>query len=163
MITVELRKQTAVFENIANADKGIRTSVKSRVLALAIMLSGYIKTNKLSGQVLNAVSGKLRRSINFTQPYETATAIQAKVYSDSTVKYGAIHEYGGRTSPHDIFPKRGGVLAFTMGGKQVFASVVHHPGSIMPERSFMRTALADKERVIRTELQQAVVQGAVGK
>ena len=33
------------------------------------------------------------------------------------------------TRPHDIKPRNGSVLAFKVGGRTVFAKVVHHPGT----------------------------------
>jgi hypothetical protein len=46
-----------------------------------------------------------------------------------------------------------------MGGRQVFAKVVHHPGSVIPERSFMRTGLRDHAAMISREMKEAVIQG----
>jgi hypothetical protein len=49
-----------------------------------------------------------------------------------------------RPQPHIIEPKKASVLAFAGGdGGMVFARRVNHPGSKMPERSFMRSSLRD--------------------
>lgn len=66
-----------------------------------------------------------------------------------------ILEFGGVTSPHEILPTSGKVLAFFMAGGpakgkgggsgMVFARAVHHPGSRFPERSYLRAALAQRE------------------
>jgi hypothetical protein len=75
--------------------------------------------------------------------------------------YLAIHEFGGRTAPHDIFPVNAKMLrflgnpstGFRSGGEAgtdvVFARVVHHPGSQMPERSYLRYALAQRRAAIQ--------------
>lgn len=44
-----------------------------------------------------------------------------------TAEYGDDVEYG--TSPHLITPKNGQFLRFQIGGRTVFARVVHHPGT----------------------------------
>jgi phage gpG-like protein len=85
------------------------------------------------------------------------------VFSSGDVKYAAIHEFGGQTAPHLIVPKKAQALAF-MGksGNQVFARQVNHPGSKMPERSFLRSALNDMSGEIQRGMKQAVIQGAQG-
>lgn len=45
----------------------------------------------------------------------------------SVAPYAGYVEFG--TKPHDIRPKDAKALRFTVGGKVVFASVVHHPGT----------------------------------
>ncbi len=118
-------------------------------------LQAYIQTDKLSGQVLNVVTGALRRSI-FTKISDNPGAVQGEVYSSNDVKYGRIHEYGGVTSAHDIYPKNASALHFFMGANEIFAKVVHHPGSHIPERSFMRTGLDDKSDEIIESIKDAV-------
>jgi hypothetical protein len=43
-----------------------------------------------------------------------------------------------------------------MGGKKVVVKSVHHPGSVFPERSFMRTALNEMRPEIRAAFQDAI-------
>jgi hypothetical protein len=50
-----------------------------------------------------------------------------------------------------------------VGGKQVFAKIVHHPGSVMPERSFMRSSLAEMRPEIIDGLRQAAVDAMRGE
>jgi phage gpG-like protein len=109
--------------------------------------------------VLNVVTGALRRSITDAPLVEEGETIIAEVFSSGDVKYAGIHEFGGRTAPHDIYPKSGEALHFMMGGNEIFAKVVHHPGSRMPERSFMRSALVDMAPTIAEQIQVAVVRG----
>jgi hypothetical protein len=47
-----------------------------------------------------------------------------------------------------------------MGGKDVFATIVHHPGSTMPERSFMRSSLAEMKDDIVSGIKEAAGEGA---
>jgi hypothetical protein len=83
--------------------------------------------------------------------------------------YLAAQEFGVVTRPHDIFPVNAQVLAFFApgfvpfksgaGNDQIFAKAVHHPGSRIPERSYMRSALAMERTDIIRALQQAVDEG----
>lgn len=87
----------------------------------------------------------------------------------SGLPYLAIHEYGGVTRPHDILPVNAMALAFfgrgsaqfrpgAATGPLVFAKAVHHPGSVMPERSYLRYALAQRRGAIRSALLAATQQ-----
>ena len=52
--------------------------------------------------------------------------------------YAQIHQFGGRTSPHVIRPRKAKALAFTSAkiGKTVIVRSVNHPGSNIPARPF---------------------------
>jgi hypothetical protein len=52
------------------------------------------------------------------------------------------------------------VLAFSVGGEMRFARRVNHPGSKMPERSFMRSSLRDMSTQISLGMKEAVVRAA---
>ncbi len=121
---------------------------------IVIALTRKIKAEKLSGQVLKNVTGTLRRSITPSVNASGAGIVLGRV--GTNVEYAAIHEFGGKTPPHVIEPKKAQALAFFMGGKQVFAKRVNHPGSVIPERSFMRTALEEMRPEIREEFQNAL-------
>lgn len=71
-------------------------------------------------------SGTLAKSIR-----AIATATAATITTDR--KYAAIHQLGGRTSPHVIRPLSGKALKTPFG----FFAKVKHPGSKIPARPFM--------------------------
>lgn len=104
---------------------------------------------KLSGPVLKVGKGRLLNSIK-SQMVENQQTIYVRVFS-SGVPYAGIHEHGGRTRPHMIVARNAKALHFmAANGADVFAKMVHHPGSLMPERSFLRSSLAElKENLIR--------------
>lgn len=143
----------------------LQTALVRKVTALAIKLNAYIVTQKLAGQVLNKVSGALARSIS-NKVEATVKAVYGYVFSSGDVKYAGIHEFGGRTSPHDIYPVKAKALRFALGGggpggengTVQFAKVVHHPGSVMPERSFMRSGLRDMASEISRELKMTALE-----
>ena len=74
------------------------------------------------------------------------------------MKYAAIQEYGGKTSAHEILPVKGDVLAFVVGGGQHFARRVEHPGSLIPERSYLRSSLDDMKDEILAALADAAAE-----
>lgn len=158
MITVTLVGDKELIAKFTAMPRNVHDAVLSKVNYLAEKLKNHVVNDKLSGQVLNHVTGKLWRSIQQTVSDDT-TSITGKVYSAGDVKYAAIHEYGGRTPPHVIEAKTGKALAFTMGGKQVFFKKVNHPGSVMPERSYMRSSLADMKEEITSSIKDAVLEG----
>ena len=61
------------------------------------------------------------------------------------VPYAAIHETGGMTAPHDIYPKMAKALRFMVGDKLVFTKHVHHPGSRITARPYLGPVLTDPE------------------
>lgn len=71
--------------------------------------------------------------------------------------YAAIHEFGGRTRPHPILPVTARVLVFQGRTGTVFARRVNHPGSKIPERSYLRSALAQKRAEIVETIKAAVI------
>lgn len=159
MIRVEVTAGQDLAEVIARMPAAIRAALVPRVVALSLMLQGYIQQSKLSGQVLNVVTGALRRSIHQVAPIETDAGVYGEVRSSGDVKYARIHELGGRTKAHVIEPRKGKALAFMFNGKMSFFARVNHPGSVMPERSFMRTGLRDRAAEIQTELKMGVIEG----
>lgn len=108
---------------------------------------------KLSGRVLKMRSGRLLNSIK-AQMRESQYALYMRVYS-SGVPYARIHEYGGKTRPHLILPKNVQALHFMVKGQGVFAARVNHPGSVIPERSYMRSSLADLKTLITANIKVA--------
>ena len=122
------------------SDDAVRAIVVRRCTAFALKWEALAK-KKLSGEVLNVRTGALRSSVSH-EVAEDGDSVTVKVFS-SGVSDAAIHEYGGVTKPHDIVPTKAKALHFIMGGKDVFAKIVHHPGSRMPERSYIRSSLAD--------------------
>jgi phage gpG-like protein len=153
-VTVRADKIIAQLDGMPSK---VHDALLRKVTALDLMLEAKVR-QKLSGQVLNVKTGALRRSI-FGTVDDRGTAVYGHVASSGDVKYAAIHEFGGTTPPHDIIATKAQALAFMVGAKLVFAKVVHHPGSKMPERSFMRSSLADMRAPIIAGLTEAVREG----
>ena len=124
---------------------GDALAAKAETLALA--LADTVKLDKLSGQVLAARSGALRDSIE-AEVAADGDAVVATIGSVGDLKYAAIQEYGGKTGAHEILPVKGKVLAFVAGGATRFAARVEHPGSTIPERSYLRSTLDEQSDAI---------------
>lgn len=119
-------------------------------------LVNYIRQEKLSGQVLKIKTGDLYNSIG-SYVSVTGSILNGAVFSRG-LNYAAIQEFGGQTSPHIIMAKNGKALHFMLAdGAEVFAMSVNHPGSKMPERSFIRSAVSDKIVEIQNALRTATV------
>ncbi len=160
MFKIEFRGDTALIAKYSGAPARVQRELQKEITTIILKLERHIKADKLSGQVLNVRSGDLRRSIHARLPVSVeGPMVVGRVGQSGDVKYGGIHEFGGMTPAHVIEARRGDVLAFVMGGKTVFAKRVNHPGSKMPERSYMRTGLADMREEIARRVSGAVKRG----
>lgn len=95
----------------------------------------------------NRLRGALRASKAIASPEGVTSSI------GSNVTYAAIHEFGGRTAPHVIRPKKGKALKF--GGR--YYTKVNHPGSTFPARAFVQTGLADRASHYSQAMGNAIV------
>jgi phage gpG-like protein len=113
-------------------------ALDAKASELSAALVDVVQNDKLSGGVLNARSGTLRDSIA-TGISSDQDGVSVSVGSVGDVKYAAIQEYGGKTSAHEILPVKAQALAFIAGGAERFVRRVEHPGSLIPERSYLRS------------------------
>jgi phage gpG-like protein len=133
----------------------LRDALSRKAAALAAELQAKIQ-QKLAGTVLNARTGALARAIVATIDDSSAN-VSVSVGVSGDIKYAAIHEFGGVIPPHEIVPDKARALAFLVGGKQAFAARVNLPAIAMPERSYLRSSLAEMADEIRDGLSEAVV------
>jgi phage gpG-like protein len=132
----------------------LQAALGAKAAELAAALADLVKSDKLAGAVLNTRSGALSESITASVSGDE-DGVLASVGSEGDVKYAAIQEYGGKTSAHEILPAKATVLAFVVGCAQHFARRVEHPGSVIPERSYLRSALEDMQDEILAALADA--------
>jgi phage gpG-like protein len=144
----------AFSENLATMPDRVRQALAAKAVFLAAALQARIQ-QKLSGGVLNTRSGALLRSITATID-DSGAAITVRIAAGADIKYAAIHEFGGTIPPHEIVPNKAKALAFLVGGKQVFAKRVNLPAVTMPERSYLRSSLAEMAGEIAEGLREAV-------
>ena len=156
MITGGVKDNVTAY--LHGLNPALMVEISKTTTSLAIQLVAYIKSQKLNGQVLKNRTGNLSRSIN-QKVTESSNSVTAVVGAGENAPYARIHEYGGKTSPHIIEARNAKALAFMSGGKQIIVKRVNHPGSVMPERSFLRTALAEFEPKIMEQYNAAVALG----
>ena len=156
MLTVQLTGADALQNRLQNAPAAIQSALRAKAADLAERLRRHVTDDKLSGQVLRTRSGALKASIA-AEVDDDAGQVIARVFSSGDIKYAAIQEYGGRTAAHDIVPAKAKALAFLVHGAPVFAKIVHHPGSQIPARSYLRSALADMGDQILAEFTAAAL------
>ncbi len=135
----------------------LAAALDAKASELAGALLDLVRNDKLSGGVLNVGSGALRDSI-VASISSDASGVVASVSSIGDVKYAAVQEYGGKTSAHEILPVKAQALAFVAGGAQRFARRVEHPGSLIPERSYLRSSLDDMHDEILDALTDAATE-----
>jgi HK97 gp10 family phage protein len=159
MIKAWIEGTAGVISRLDQVPGKVAAALRRAVEAEAIKLTAYVKEQKLSGQVLNMQTGTLQRSIDY-QLQDDGDRIAASV--GTNLIYAAIHEYGGTTRTHVIEARNVKALAFQMSGQDVFCKRVNHPGSHMPERSFLRSALSENADSIKAAIVQAVAEGVKG-
>ena len=159
MIRVQIVGDKEVITHLKEVPPRVLGLVRQAVMEEAINLVRVVKEEKLTGQILKTKTGTLRRSVSFGLVMEDQ-GLTATV--GPNVTYARIHEYGGMTRAHVIQARNKKALAFQMGGVGLVRKSVQHPGSKMPERSFLRSSLRENEARIRAAIDRAVAQGVKG-
>jgi phage gpG-like protein len=154
MITLSLSGSASAA--LAAMPDRVSAALSSKANGLAAELEAKVQ-QKLAGGVLNPRTGALARSI-VTTIEDSSSNIAVSIATSGDLKYAAIHEFGGTIPAHQILPDKAKVLAFAIDGKQVFAGRVNQPALTMPERSFMRSSLAEMADAIAAQLTEAVVE-----
>jgi len=157
MLSVTLTGADKLGAKLDGLAPTVLAAIADRSAALADQLLGLVR-QKLGGAVLKPRSGALAASIGVEGPDIVGDVVVTTVFSAGDLKYAAIQEYGGVTAAHDILPSRAKALAFMVGGEEVFARIVHHPGSHIPERSYLRSSLAEMAGQIETEMKAAALE-----
>lgn len=143
MISIEVYGAERVVAGLQLRVERVRVAVKSSLDIWATELAGYIKTEKLSGQVLNRRSGLLSGSVHpLTE--DTERGIIGGAAAGAGVPYARIHEFGGLIPAHEVVARNAKALAFTIDGITRFATRVQIPDVEMPERSYMRSSFDEK-------------------
>jgi len=146
-----------VIARFAAMPEGVRQALKNKVTVLAYKLQAKVVSEKLSGQVLNRVTGKLARSIHNVIDDE-GLKVTGKVASSGDVKYAARHEFG--------FTGTESIKAHTRTITQAFGEQLSEAKQVAvraysrqaktPERSFLRSSLDDMREEIIKGLTDAV-------
>ena len=175
-VSVKVVGGDAILAKFAGYRSRVQEELRKAVEKSAIQVQGVVKA-KLSGEVLKAQTGTLRRSINYKM-VEEGSNIAGSV--GTNVAYAAVHEYGfnGTVSVRAHLRRtRGQVQAATTTRRNSRGELVSRTaktgakgrgtGTIqvgafsrrmhVPERSFLRASLRDMSGTIRTNLTAAVM------
>jgi len=140
MFNITLQGDAELVAALEAMPGAVREELVRVVTRLTIGLQQHIKADKLEGQVLHHRSGNLSTSIVTGGPDVSGDSVVGTVASSSdVVHYARIHEYGAT------------VTRVSKLGKTYTATY--------PERSFMRSSLADQRDAIIDALKQAVMDG----
>lgn len=138
---------------LAALPPALASRLSAVVATLAQRLYDRVEDN-LSGAVLNRHSGRLASSI--TQQVDGLSASVG--FDPAAVPSGAAQEFGADLRAHLIAARNARALSFVVAGRRVFAKRVWFPGAHMPERSFLRAALADLAPDIGAEIAAAIAE-----
>lgn len=130
----------------------VHNALLKAVGLLSLDLERHVKQDKLEGQVLRHITGRLQGSIHSQQPpADNGTTIIGRVYS-ANCNYAAIHEYGFQGSETVKAHIRTHLFGRDVAPFMVpsFTRTVN-----MPERSFLRSSLKDFSEKITTTLEAA--------
>jgi phage gpG-like protein len=142
------------FEGMVPKFTGLMTQSIGR---LTLTLLRNVKANKLSGQVLNVRTGRLRRSIN--QRMEGLNTEKVAGYVGTNVVYARPHEYGFKGNVPVKAHLRNIKTAFGKSISPVTVQVQGYTRKVdTPEKSFLRSALAEMDDAIRAEIRGAVTE-----
>lgn len=150
MIKVSLPKPEQLANDLNVVRAGLLVALKSELTKVSFDLSARVKDQKLSGQVLNVRTGRLRRSINAKPVTETATGVETLV--GTNVEYARIHEFGFKGSVNVKEHMR------QAKGKFKVRVRAHSRQVNVPEKSFLRSSLED----MRGQIDQRIA-AVVGK
>ncbi len=145
-------------EKLGRLGVDVRTATSRGIARACLRILAKVKAEKLTGEVLNVRTGRLRRSIT-TRMLDEASDRPAGVVG-TNVGYGAAWEYG--------FDRKIGAGARggprTLLGKARETYFAKHPPGTKhyAERSFLRTALEEMRPAIGEEINAALGRAIVG-
>jgi phage gpG-like protein len=158
MIKTRIVGTEATVENIRQIAPKVGTALDQKIAELTISLLTKVKAEKLRGQVLKVRDGRLWRSINQRVTGKGTNAVTGTV--GTNVVYAGVHEYGfnGVVSVKEHLRMQKMAWGKSIFPKQVTVRA-HQMHMNMPERSFLRSALAEMRPEILEQIKQAVDQG----
>lgn len=93
MLNVTVTGLTEVIQRFSEMPSKVHDGLLAEITKQALDLQRYVVTEKLSGQVLNKITGKLASSIQHDVT-DSGSSIIGRVYSNNSVSYAAAQEFG---------------------------------------------------------------------
>lgn len=159
MIRFEIIGDRETVDRLSRVHGQVQRNVEATIGRLTLRLLTRVKSDKLSGQVLNTRTGRLRRSINRRLEGSGTTSIAG--YVGTNVEYARRHELGF----HGTETVREHLRLIKQAWGKPLASpkqvrVQPHSRQVdYPARSFLRTALREMDAEITAALKRATNQG----
>lgn len=151
MITAKIIGDVTLSEKFMLTSSEVAGAAEASIGRSCLRLMSRVKKNKLSGQVLNARTGRGRRSINQRVVKSNG---EVSGYVGTNVKYMEMHEEGGvkNVKAHLRLVKQ----AFGKALKTpVWANVSAHEMKVS-QRSFLKTALVEMQTEIIHDLNASI-------
>ena len=147
MLTLSFNgSDSRVLAWLASSQSEIVQVLRVEMLKQMIRLQNVVVEDKLSGEVLGTKTGTLRRAQHASVTSDGST-IAGTVATDPTASsYGFVHEYGGTFD----------VSAYLRKSSQNHDTWVRAHSVTFPERSFLRSSLAEMAPEIVAGLQEAL-------
>lgn len=155
-VTITGADKTIAHFQRAPAD--VEKSLLKTMTAIGFDLQGYVQRSKLSGQVLKQRSGWLSSHVHPETTQSGSTVTTTVGVDTKAVPYAAIHEYGGAINVPEVEDKL--MVFLSKSGETVFTKKHRAYTVHMPERSYLRSALADKQQIYADAIRRAVYEGA---
>jgi phage gpG-like protein len=177
VITARILNSESVALQLGGFPLRLLPELKNSMLRAVIMLQAYIITTKLSGDPLHVKTGRLRRSIHH-EVQETSTGLEAQV--GTNVPYAFLHEYGwsGIVPAHmrriaynankrssnygERITLRKALSPKMLAHSMISEVEVKAHKMVIPERSFLRSALAELSPYIFHDLEAATAKAMRG-
>jgi phage gpG-like protein len=160
MIDLQMIGAGAIAARLDNFTPRIAEELQTNIGDLALRLTRMIQQDKLAGAVLQAQTGRLQRSIR-PMIESDGTTVTASISAD--VPYAAAQEFGFRGTVSVRQHVRQIRQAFGRAIAPKTIVVQAHPMRMnLPERSFLRSALADLQAsgAVRTEIAAGIARAS---
>jgi phage gpG-like protein len=152
MISSSVTGVETVLARFDAKSSSVREQLRRDMQGLLFKVQAQVVTGKLSGDPLHRRTGNLASGIN-TRVTETPDAITGTV--GTKVVYGRVHEYGGTFQVPQHQREVTTVFGRAVAAHEV--TVRPHPATY-PERSFLRSTLADMADDIRDTIGTSAVE-----
>jgi hypothetical protein len=158
-VQFEVLGDTQVISELDDFSARERAAVVKAMKGLGLRLQTIVVDQNLAGAVLNRRTGTLARAQVLTEVDAEEEISESVGFNKATAPYGVAHEFG---VPHEwiIAAVRAKALRFEIGGKVIFRKSVTHPP--LPERSFLRSALAQIAPDVQPTVEAALAAAKAG-
>lgn len=148
MIELSSAGDATVVANLRSVGPRLRNALAQAMNRIGIILAAYIVSEKLQGQALKHRTGKLGRSIRNSVEQSGDTVAALVQGGGAFAPYGVIHEDGGTFQIPDH-------MSTSKLGKSF---LVRAHQATFPERSFMRSSLAENRQLFVDQIEFAVAE-----